>query len=153
MQSGDEDLDDSWENLKTINKFDGCKCSLSRSFAQILEYCFPWTRICAPLQNYNLVFSFPDNDGILSTIGSTKIMGGSLIETMSSKATTPVSLLVESLVQQLCTMLDSDPCRSHHLYHTICAQLHQMNLIDNTYNMGEFEVNDRFFERSNLIWY
>lgn len=67
-------------------------------------------------------------------------MGGSLIETMSSKATTPVSLLVESLVQQLCTMLDPDPCRSHHLYHTICEQLHQMNLIDNTYSMGEFEV-------------
>lgn len=75
-----------------------------------------------------------------TTIGSTKIIGGSLIETLSSKATTPVSLLVESLVQQLCTMLDSDPGRSHQLYHTICKQLHQMNLIDNTYAMGEFEV-------------
>lgn len=77
----------------------------------------------------------------MSTIGSTKIIGGSLIETLSSpKATTPVSLLVESLVQQLCTMLDPDPYRSHNLYHTICKQLHQMNLIDNTYAMGEFEV-------------
>lgn len=72
--------------------------------------------------------------------GSTKLASGSFIEQITNKASTPVSLLVESLVQQLCIMLDSDALRSKKLYLRICDHLHQMNLIDKTYEMGEFEV-------------
>lgn len=72
--------------------------------------------------------------------GSTKLVNDSLIEQITNKASTPVSLLVESLVQQLCIMLDSDASRSNQLYLRICDHLHQMNLIDSSYSMGEFEV-------------
>lgn len=75
-------------------------------------------------------------------------MTGSLIEHITNKATTPVSLLVESLVQQLCTMIDSDPTRSNQLYTNICEQLHHMNLIDKTYAMGEFEVMRSQYQRA-----
>lgn len=70
------------------------------------------------------------------------------IESISTKATAPVSLLVESLVQQLCTMIDSDPNRSKRLYSVICNQLHRMNLIDETYLMGEFDVMRSQYQRA-----
>ncbi|XP_026469759.1 eukaryotic translation initiation factor 2-alpha kinase 1-like, partial [Ctenocephalides felis] len=62
------------------------------------------------------------------------------IISFQSKFSTPISLLVESLVQQLCKLLEQDDSRATDLYHTICRKLHQMNLIDETYSMGEFEV-------------
>lgn len=70
------------------------------------------------------------------------------IESVTTKATAPVSLLVESLVQQLCSMLDPDPVRSEKLYRTICAQLHRMNLIDETYLMGEFDLMRSQYQRA-----
>lgn len=59
-----------------------------------------------------------------------------------------MSLLVESLVQQLCTMIDSDPFRAQRLYSVICMQLHRMNLIDETYSMGEFDVMRSQYQRA-----
>lgn len=59
---------------------------------------------------------------------------------VNSKASTPVSLLVESLVQQLCAMLEPNQQKSLSLYNTICEHLHQLKLIDETYAMGEFEM-------------
>lgn len=59
---------------------------------------------------------------------------------VAGKATTPTSLLVESLIQQFCTMIEPDPELSSNLYTAICKQLYQMNLIDETYSMGEFEL-------------
>lgn len=53
---------------------------------------------------------------------------------------TPVSLLVESLVQQLCTLLENDSSRSKQLYDSVCGKLEQMQLIDGTWNRGEFDV-------------
>lgn len=81
----------------------------------------------------------PDDDNV-DNGGSTKLLADQFIGTIAAKASTPVSLLVESLIQQLCIMLEPDPNTSSHLYHTICEQLHKMNLIDKTYEMGEFEV-------------
>lgn len=43
-------------------------------------------------------------------------------------------------MQQLCALLDPDPKRSQELYNTICERLHAVNLIDETYAMGEFEM-------------
>lgn len=45
-------------------------------------------------------------------------------------------------------MIDSDPTRSNLLYTNICEQLHQMNLIDKTYAMGEFEVMRSQYQRA-----
>lgn len=85
------------------------------------------------------IISFSVDDNVEKT-GSTRLLADQFIGTISAKASTPVSLLVESLVQQLCIMLEPDPDSSNHLYNTICGQLHKMNLIDKTYEMGEFEV-------------
>lgn len=51
----------------------------------------------------------------------------------SPKATTPISLLVQSLIQQLCSLLENDLQKSSSLYERICEKLYQMNLIDNSY--------------------
>jgi translation initiation factor 2-alpha kinase 1 len=68
---------------------------------------------------------------------------------IDSKPTTPISLLVESLIQQLCTLLETDPKKSNLLYKKICERLYKMNLIDNSYAMSEFE-NMRFQFQSAL---
>lgn len=86
--------------------------------------------------------------------GSTQLMvgtaaaGSTFIDHITHNASTPVSLLVESLVQQLCSMLDTDPQRSSALYLRICEQLHQMRLIDGTYAMGEFELMRSQYQRA-----
>ncbi|XP_053658154.1 eukaryotic translation initiation factor 2-alpha kinase 1-like [Anopheles marshallii] len=64
----------------------------------------------------------------------------SLQTRLATKASAPVSLLVESLLQQLCALLEPDADRSRVLYKTICERLHAVNLIDETYTMGEFEM-------------
>ncbi|XP_055624696.1 eukaryotic translation initiation factor 2-alpha kinase 1-like [Toxorhynchites rutilus septentrionalis] len=77
---------------------------------------------------------------LFSACASTELIGNGLQSRIAAKASTPVSLLVESLVQQLCALLEADPQRSQELYKTICERLHAVNLIDETYDMGEFEM-------------
>lgn len=74
------------------------------------------------------------------TRASTRLVDNGLQSRLAAKASTPVSLLVESLVQQLCALLETDSQRSKELYEKICEQLHAVNLIDETYSMGEFEM-------------
>lgn len=71
---------------------------------------------------------------------STQLIGGELIKRSIPSISTPISLLVQSLIQQLCTMLEKDHKRATKLYDTICQKLHQMKLLDETYAMGEFEL-------------
>lgn len=66
----------------------------------------------------------------------------------SAIATTPISLLVQSLVKQLCTLLEKDSNRANQLYNTICEKLHSMKLIDDSYAMGEFEVMRSQYQRA-----
>lgn len=96
------------------------------------------------LLKLNKTSPFIDDDNVRNN-GSTRLLADQFIGTIAAKASTPVSLLVESLVQQLCIMLEPDPNSSSHLYHNICEQLHKMNLIDKTYEMGEFEVEDSIY--------
>ncbi|XP_034828154.1 eukaryotic translation initiation factor 2-alpha kinase 1-like [Maniola hyperantus] len=70
------------------------------------------------------------------------------IELVQSQATTPISLLVQSLVKQLCALLEKDNSRANLLYNTICEKLHSMNLIDDSYAMGEFEVMRSQYQRA-----
>lgn len=62
------------------------------------------------------------------------------IDTLATKPTAPISLLIESLVQQLCSMIEPDKATSQQLYQTICRELYKMHLIDETYVLGEFDV-------------
>jgi eukaryotic translation initiation factor 2-alpha kinase 1 len=77
--------------------------------------------------------------GILSP-GTTSILSNGGLPELLPKTTTPISLLVESLIEQLCAMLEPDLTRSKKLYKEICERLHRMNLIDESYKMSEFEV-------------
>ncbi|KZC08125.1 Eukaryotic translation initiation factor 2-alpha kinase 1 [Dufourea novaeangliae] len=56
-----------------------------------------------------------------------------------SLVTPSVSLLIESLIQQLCTLFEGDTVRRNKLYFAICDRLHELKLIDSSYNMMEFE--------------
>lgn len=53
--------------------------------------------------------------------------------------TTPYSLLVQSLIKQLCHFIETDKDRSTQLYNKICAKLHEMKFIDESYEKSEFE--------------
>lgn len=68
------------------------------------------------------------------------IRGVDIIDLLKAKASTPISLLVESLVQQLCTLLEPDSIKATKLYNVICEKLYEMKLIDESYSMEEFEV-------------
>ncbi|XP_051171056.1 eukaryotic translation initiation factor 2-alpha kinase 1-like isoform X1 [Leptopilina boulardi] len=56
------------------------------------------------------------------------------------KISSATSLLIESLLQQLCTMLEKCPSRRKKLYFAICNKLHEMKLIDNSYHVSDFEM-------------
>lgn len=70
------------------------------------------------------------------------------IEVVHAGTTTPISLLVQSLVKQLCSLLEKDTDRANLLYNTICEKLHSMHLIDNSYAMGEFELMRSQYQRA-----
>ncbi|XP_043681694.1 eukaryotic translation initiation factor 2-alpha kinase 1-like isoform X2 [Vespula pensylvanica] len=50
-----------------------------------------------------------------------------------------ISLLIESLIKQICTMFEGDTVRRNKLYFKICDKLHEIGLIDTSYNSIEFE--------------
>ncbi|XP_046413550.1 eukaryotic translation initiation factor 2-alpha kinase 1-like [Neodiprion virginianus] len=58
------------------------------------------------------------------------------------------SLLVEALIQQLCTLFEGDPVRRNKLYYAICDKLHEMKLIDGSYNMEELELVRSQYQRA-----
>lgn len=55
------------------------------------------------------------------------------------KVSTPISILIESLVKNLCSIYESDSEKVAKMYNLICDRLFQMNLIDESYHMNEFE--------------
>lgn len=101
----------------------------------------------------NVLSFFHITDGSDHIDSSTKLMdktNGSygFREAIATKASAPVSLLVESLVHLLCTMLEKDEPRSKHVYTTICLHLCRMNLIDETYSMDEFDMMRSHYQRA-----
>lgn len=64
-------------------------------------------------------------------------IASSLIE--KRHQTTPYSLLVQSLIKQLCHFLETDKEKSTVLYNKICAKLYEMKFIDESYERSEFE--------------
>lgn len=53
--------------------------------------------------------------------------------------TIPYSLLVQSLIKQLCHFLETDKEKSTIMYNKICAKLYEMKFIDESYEKSEFE--------------
>ncbi|XP_059622716.1 eukaryotic translation initiation factor 2-alpha kinase 3-like [Phlebotomus argentipes] len=100
------------------------------------------------LDEWETLRTVEDFDYVPTSSGgaSTREAGG--MQLLPSKPSTPVSLLVESLLQQLCHLLESDSVRSTRLYKSICEQLQQMNLIDDTWEMGEFEAMRSQYQRA-----
>ncbi|XP_054282120.1 eukaryotic translation initiation factor 2-alpha kinase 1-like [Macrosteles quadrilineatus] len=60
----------------------------------------------------------------------------------------PSSLLVESLIGQLCKLAEKNPRHQKQLYLKICKKLHQMKLIDETYEMDEFESMRSYYQKA-----
>ncbi|XP_018398888.1 PREDICTED: eukaryotic translation initiation factor 2-alpha kinase 1-like [Cyphomyrmex costatus] len=57
-------------------------------------------------------------------------------------------ILIESLLRQLCNLLEEDKVRGKKLYYTICDKLHHMQLINDTYNTPEFEMLRRQYQHA-----
>ncbi|CAH0550069.1 unnamed protein product [Brassicogethes aeneus] len=55
------------------------------------------------------------------------------------RISTPISLLIESLVMNICTIYETDAQKAKEMYKLICSKLHKMRMIDESYNMNEFE--------------
>lgn len=70
-------------------------------------------------------------------INTNNVVSNSIAKTI--KTTTPLSLLVESLVKNLCSIYESDEKNAQVLYEIICEKLFEMKLIDESYKMVEFE--------------
>ncbi|XP_026285032.1 eukaryotic translation initiation factor 2-alpha kinase 1-like [Frankliniella occidentalis] len=60
----------------------------------------------------------------------------------------PTSLLVESLIDQLCKLMEKDSGKQKKLYHVICERLHQMQLIDDTYTIEEFQFMRSHYQKA-----
>ncbi|XP_029053340.2 eukaryotic translation initiation factor 2-alpha kinase 1-like [Osmia bicornis bicornis] len=66
-----------------------------------------------------------------------------------SRVTPSTSLLIESLIQQLCVLFEGDNLvRRNKLYFAICDRLHELKLIDSSYNMMEFETLRSQYQRA-----
>lgn len=103
----------SWDNIKTIAEFDGDVSGNSISSNQD-----------------------GSGDGTPSTRYADQRNIGELT---AGKPTTSTSLLIESLIQLLCLILEEDAKISNESYKAICKQLQKINLIDDSYAMNEFE--------------
>ncbi|KAL3282281.1 hypothetical protein HHI36_005470 [Cryptolaemus montrouzieri] len=57
----------------------------------------------------------------------------------NTKVSTPISILIESLVKNLCAVYEHDGSKAGLMYKLICEKLYQMNMIDKSYLMKEFE--------------
>ncbi|XP_018329399.1 eukaryotic translation initiation factor 2-alpha kinase 1-like [Agrilus planipennis] len=71
-----------------------------------------------------------------------------LLVTAPLKTTTLISICIESLVKSLCNMYEADNEKSKHIYSLICEKLFEMKLIDESYNMDEFEGMRNQYQRA-----
>ncbi|XP_024882771.1 eukaryotic translation initiation factor 2-alpha kinase 1-like isoform X2 [Temnothorax curvispinosus] len=61
---------------------------------------------------------------------------------------TQATVLIESLLQQLCAILEGDKVRREKLYYAICKKLHDLQLINDTYDTMEFETLKGKYQRA-----
>ncbi|XP_022914081.1 eukaryotic translation initiation factor 2-alpha kinase 1-like [Onthophagus taurus] len=68
--------------------------------------------------------------------------------TNSLKPSTPISILIESLVKNLCYLYEPNPDNATRTYRLICEKLYSMRLIDESYDMNEFEGMRNQYQRA-----
>lgn len=57
----------------------------------------------------------------------------------NSSISTPVSILIESLIKNICMIYETDRDKANAMYKIICDKLYSMKLLDESYSMMEFE--------------
>ncbi|XP_036140373.1 eukaryotic translation initiation factor 2-alpha kinase 1 isoform X2 [Monomorium pharaonis] len=62
--------------------------------------------------------------------------------------TQATGVLIESLLQQLCAMLEGDKVHRNKLYSDICDKLYELQLLNDTYNTVEFDVLKGRYQRA-----
>ncbi|XP_070503283.1 eukaryotic translation initiation factor 2-alpha kinase 1-like [Chironomus tepperi] len=107
--SDNEPIDDSWSNLRTNKKFD------EETNKQVL------------VRRKS------------SSTGIDEIDTGKTVFLDVLTPSTPYSLLVQSLIKQLCNFIEGNKNKSNDLYKKICLKLHELKMIDESYMIGEFE--------------
>ncbi|XP_017758254.1 PREDICTED: eukaryotic translation initiation factor 2-alpha kinase 1-like isoform X2 [Eufriesea mexicana] len=96
------------------------------------------TLLTNPWDTLSTVTTFDRGNNVKSTIcldNESKQNNGQTV----SIITTSTSLLIESLIQQLCVLFEEDLVCRNKLYFAICDKLHELKLIDSSYNMIELE--------------
>lgn len=58
---------------------------------------------------------------------------------VNSNISTPVSILIESLIKNICMIYEGDRDKANSMYKIICDKLYSMGLLDESYSMREFE--------------
>ncbi|KAL7015824.1 hypothetical protein ACKWTF_016690 [Chironomus riparius] len=74
-----------------------------------------------------------------STKNQDEIDTGKTIILDALTPSTPYSLLVQSLIKQLCNFIEGNKNKSNELYQKICLKLHELRMIDESYQKNEFE--------------
>uniref|UniRef100_A0A146LBU4 non-specific serine/threonine protein kinase n=1 Tax=Lygus hesperus TaxID=30085 RepID=A0A146LBU4_LYGHE len=60
----------------------------------------------------------------------------------------PSSLLIESLIEQICSLMEKNPSTQRKLYLDVCKKLHQMNLIGESYEREEFQFMRSHYQKA-----
>lgn len=138
MKSSDNESDDditAWSHLQTNKTFDGSSSYsdfiILRDFSGIQFFSVENRASQNWLISRHSALSTDEVDGI----------NGSKRHAISDTfhQTTPYSLLVQSLIKQLCNFFENDKEKSSLMYNKICAKLFEMKFIDESYERSEFE--------------
>lgn len=58
------------------------------------------------------------------------------------------NIIIESLIKQICYVLEKDQTRRRKLYHEICYQFHKLKIIDGSYDNVEFETPRKRYQQA-----
>lgn len=139
MKSSDSENENDleiWSHLETNKTFDGSSYKLHISqFLKIFLEHFSFLAENRTSQNW-LISRHSDlsTDEVDGVNGSKR---PAIIDAFHQ--TTPYSLLVQSLIKQLCNFFENDSEKSTVMYNKICAKLFEMKFIDESYERSEFE--------------
>ncbi|XP_011311598.1 eukaryotic translation initiation factor 2-alpha kinase 1-like [Fopius arisanus] len=92
-----------------------------------------------PWKNLSTISTFDNGNNSRITRRLEEAHDGSSGGQIVGRVAPSTSLLIESLLKSICAMFETDPTRRNKLYFILCDKLHEMRLIDSSYNMMEFE--------------
>lgn len=112
----------------------------------------PHGTVADPISHFSMSSNSLRN-GTMSDIGAVNPINESMRSctpdpVQSLTRFSPTSLLVESLIDQLCKLMEKDSAKQKKLYHVICERLHQMRLIDDTYTIEEFQFMRSHYQKA-----